>query len=154
MLWVSSHLWIHEEVLDGTADRHSWEDVVKEVARHFDTQVHVDRYKNSIYSAVRSDPFLSACTTTDPSATRFHACERWAKCEACRTFNAQGDRVWNKGKRVVHVNMVEVKSASWVLEREAFVRTLTSAAIGEGDWPFNIVSCHLYRRVSAGARPS
>lgn len=120
---------------------------MKEVARYFDTQVHVDRYKSTIYSAVKSDPFLSACTTTDPHATRFHACERRAKCEACRSFNEHGDRVWNKDKRIVHVVMVEVKLAAWVSERAEFLDKLGKAASGVGDWPYNIVS-HTTRRIA------
>jgi hypothetical protein len=129
-----------------------WEDVVKEVARHFDQpvgpqlscgahrQVHVDRYKRSIYAAVKSDPFLLACTTSDPHATRFHACERRFKCEACRTFDKQGRRLWNADRRVIHVNMVEVKAAGWDLQHRDFVEKLGRAALGEGPWPFNIVS--------------
>lgn len=135
-------LWVSIPTLKPSvrADWSSWEDVVKEVARYFDTQVYVDRYKASIYSAVRSDPFLTACTTVDPLATRFHACERRAKCEGCRTFDSSGRRAYNTDKRIVHVNMVEVKSAAWAIEREAFLDTLGVAALGEGDWPYNIVS--------------
>lgn len=132
-----------------------WEQVVKAVASHFRspvcsrtilahaqliTQVHVDRYKRSIYAAVETDPFLLACTTSDPSATRFHACERRFKCVECRTFDKSGKRVWNEGRRVVHVNMVEVKAATWDIQQVAFRDKLGKAACGEGDWPFNIVS--------------
>jgi len=48
--------------------------------------------------------------------------------------------VWNQGKRIVHVNMVEVKAATWDIQQVAFREKLGQAACGEGDWPFNIVS--------------
>ena len=130
---------------------------MKEVARQFNSlvrmghsqssvssqaqqQVHVDRYKKAIYDAVQSDPFLSSCTTVDASASRFHACERRAKCSECRTFDKTGQRIWNTTKRIVHVNMVEIKTASWDVDRREFSARLGRAAAGEGDWPFNIVS--------------
>jgi hypothetical protein len=47
---------------------------------------------------------------------------------------------WNLDKRIVHVNMVEIKGASWDSERDEFLQKLGKAAIGEGDWPYNIVS--------------
>lgn len=36
--------------------------------------------------------------------------------------------------------MVEVKSATWELQHQAFLRDLNQAAIGEGKWPLEIVS--------------
>ena len=133
-----------------------WEEVIKEIARHFNTpvcprclafaflnkkQIHVDRYKRSIYAAIQSDQFLQACTTLDPYISRFHACERRAKCEACRTVDrSSGKRLWNSDKRVVDVNMVEVKDAAWALHHQSFVYALSRAAIGEGPWPYTIVS--------------
>ena len=130
------------------ADSRSWEDVVKEVARHFDQPVHVDRYKRSIYSAVKSDPFLLACTTTDANVTRFHACERRFKCEGCRTFDERGKRVYNLEKMIVNVNMVEIKTAAWDLQHRDFIEDLRKAAVGEGAWPYNIVSpCKISQRL-------
>ena len=117
-----------------------WEDIVKEVARHFNTRVHVDRYKASIYSSLTSDRFLDDCTTEDHKATRFHACERKHKCPSCRLFNEEGQRIYNLDKRVVTVNAVEVKSAQYLMERETFLKALGRAATGEGHWPFNMVS--------------
>ena len=55
-------------------------------------------------------------------------------------FNKAGEKVWNTEKRIVLVNMVEVKSASWELERKSFVDKLGQAAIGQGQWPNSIVS--------------
>jgi hypothetical protein len=81
-----------------------------------------------------------ACTTDDPAVTRFHACERRFKCERCRTFNKQGQRKWNADKLIVHVNMVEVKTAAWDVEQKAFREKLQMATDGKASWPFNIVS--------------
>ncbi|AFR94060.2 hypothetical protein CNAG_07550 [Cryptococcus neoformans var. grubii H99] len=116
-----------------------WEDVIKEVARYFNEKVHVDRYKSQIYSAIRSDPFLLNCTTTDPHETRFHACERFAKCIACRRFEDEsGKPAYNLDKMIVHVNMVEVKQVGWDSRRQEFMEALFKAAKKGGPWPFNI----------------
>lgn len=100
----------------------------------------MDRYKRSIYAAVKSDPYLLDCTTLDPLASRFHACDRRAKCSECRRFDKKGQAVYNLDKRIVHVNMVEIKTAAWAIQQEAFIVQLGRAAVGEADWPFNIVS--------------
>ncbi|BEI95442.1 hypothetical protein CcaverHIS631_0103910 [Cutaneotrichosporon cavernicola] len=103
-----------------------WEDIVKEVARHFNQPIHADRYKRSIYGAVESDPFLLGCTTNDPTITRFHVCDRYNRCQMA------------KQKNVVQVVMAEVKSASWQLRHQQFLNTLNSAALGETPWPMII----------------
>jgi hypothetical protein len=126
---------------------------VTSVARHFDSLVHVDRYKASIYSAIRSDSFLSACTTTDQTLTRFHACERRAKCETCRAYDAD-KRVWNKDKLVVHVNMVEVKLATWTFERKQFLERLHMARERKAPWPTNIVSQDKHSPVDPSVMPN
>ncbi|WVR03518.1 hypothetical protein IAU60_000509 [Kwoniella sp. DSM 27419] len=116
-----------------------WEYVVQEVSRFFGERVHVDRYKRSIYSVIKSDPYLLACTTEDPYSTRFHACERIAKCVACRRFQKGNSKpVYNLDKRIVGVNMVEIKDASWSLQHQAFLEALSAAAVGEGPWPYSI----------------
>ena len=111
----------------------------------------MDRYKHHIYKAVRSDPFLSACTTLDHAATRFHACERRAKCPTCIKFDKNGQLTHNIDKLVVSVNMVEVKSAAWEIDKKNFLDRLGKAACGEGDWPYNIVSClNVHPRLISG----
>ncbi|WWC58202.1 uncharacterized protein I303_100738 [Kwoniella dejecticola CBS 10117] len=116
-----------------------WEFIIEAVARYFDQPVHVDRYKRSIYSAIKTNPYLLLCTTTEPTITRFHACERYHKCVNCRRFQ-KGNRqpVYNLDKRIVSVNMVEVKDASWSMEHSAFLDSLGKAALGEGPWPYNM----------------
>ncbi|GMK56726.1 hypothetical protein CspeluHIS016_0305660 [Cutaneotrichosporon spelunceum] len=103
-----------------------WEDVIKEVARCFNQPIHADRYKRSIYGAVQSDPFMLNCTTDDPTVTRFHACDRYNRCEVAQK------------KEVVQVVMVEVKSAAWELRHQHFLSTLNRAALGEVEWPRTI----------------
>ncbi|OCF36192.1 hypothetical protein I316_02065 [Kwoniella heveanensis BCC8398] len=116
-----------------------WEFVIKEVSRYFGEKIHIDRYKHSIYKAIETDPYLLACTTNNAASTRFHACERFAKCAACRRFEIGDPRpVYNLDKRIVSVNMVEIKEASWALEHQSFVEALGKAAIGEGPWPYTI----------------
>ena len=124
-----------------------WEDILKRVSSAFDMpvsrrlhlpialltacQVCVDRYKQSVYKAVHSDPELLACTTRDPHATRLHACERYDRCLVCG---------WRSSKMVVNVAMVEVKAADYEITKAAFLAQLGDAACGEGDWPTTIVS--------------
>jgi hypothetical protein len=123
-----------------------WEEVIKEVARHFDTLVHVDRYKASVFQGLTTDTFLASCTTQDHKATRFHACERFHKCPSCRRFSNDKDRpepIYNLDKLIVTVNMVEMKSAQYTLEREAFLSKLGKAATRDGPWPYSIASAGL-----------
>jgi hypothetical protein len=93
------------------------------IARHVELtacQIHVDRYKFSIYHHI-SDPFLRAITTKDPSSTRFHACERFHRCEYVAVDNDDGSGgsysncTSHMGKRVVYVNPVTLGTASWDL---------------------------------------
>src|SRR6266446_4135702 len=58
-------------------------------------QIHVDRYKHSIYSHL-TDLFLRSLTTLDHSKSRFHACERFNRCP-----NDSGDDV-------VYINLVTI----------------------------------------------
>jgi hypothetical protein len=66
------------------------------------SQIHVDRYKHCIYSHL-SHGGLSKIITRDMSSTRFHACERFDRCEAV-------ERV---GKSLVYVNPVPMGSEDW-----------------------------------------
>jgi len=111
-----------------------YEDILKAIAREFQSQVklhyhdvsrlglmvfpqiHVDRYKFSIFQRI-SDPFLRAITTRDPS-TRFHACERFHRCEYVAMDNGPGEysnAMSQMGKRVVYVNPVTMGNVSWTL---------------------------------------
>ena len=69
---------------------------------HTNSQIHVDRYKHSIYSHL-SHGGLSRIITRDTSSTRFHACERFDQCE----------RMEKLGKSVVHVNPAPMGSEDW-----------------------------------------
>ncbi|KAJ3830706.1 hypothetical protein F5880DRAFT_1513121 [Lentinula raphanica] len=57
-----------------------YEDILKAIAREFNCKIHLDDYKYRIHSLLSSDPLLQALGTTDPDETRFHACERFARC--------------------------------------------------------------------------
>ncbi|KAI0793527.1 beta-lactamase-like protein [Abortiporus biennis] len=63
-----------------------YEDILKAVAREFRTKIHVDRYKSSIFSHLTSDPYMRSIITTNEDETRFHACERWKRCETCEVI--------------------------------------------------------------------
>ncbi|KAG8882837.1 hypothetical protein FRB97_007661 [Tulasnella sp. 331] len=57
-----------------------YEEALIGIARSFGTKVHVDRYKYKLYSSL-SEPIYKEILTTDPHATRFHACERFNRCD-------------------------------------------------------------------------
>ncbi|KAG6899184.1 hypothetical protein C0993_012553 [Termitomyces sp. T159_Od127] len=81
-------------------------------------QIHVDRYKFSVYDHT-SDPFLRSIITQDPSCTRFHACERFHRCEYVAVDDdprrSQYNTTSRLGNRVVYVNPVNMGVQSWDL---------------------------------------
>ena len=95
-----------------------YEDMLTAVAAHFgdkvslpvdavppsltSSQIHVDRYKHSIYSHL-SHEGVSRIITRDMTSTRFHACERFDRCEELERL----------GKSVVYVNPVSMGSEDW-----------------------------------------
>ena len=108
-----------------------YEDILKAVARAFgskvnsfvsinlsrvdiflSTKIHVDRYKYEIYCRL-SDPFLKSILTTDAASTRFHACERFNRCEHVDVgrFSQAGKSI----PTVVYVNPVDMGTTSWDL---------------------------------------
>ncbi|KAK2467146.1 hypothetical protein APHAL10511_000695 [Amanita phalloides] len=94
-----------------------YEDILKSIARAFQCQIHVDRYKYSIYQRV-SDPYLRSIVTMDPEMTRFHACERFHRCEHVASDDPKSVHtpvISRKGKHVVYVNPVTMDTQSWEL---------------------------------------
>ncbi|KZT43783.1 hypothetical protein SISSUDRAFT_996763 [Sistotremastrum suecicum HHB10207 ss-3] len=79
-----------------------FEAILKGIARTFNTLIHVDRYKHDIYAKL-SDPFMKSILTTDPDATRFHACERHNRCF----------RSVNSTPNLVYVNPVTMSRERW-----------------------------------------
>ncbi|KAI9066819.1 hypothetical protein FKP32DRAFT_1565004 [Trametes sanguinea] len=92
-----------------------YEELYKAVARTFGSKVHVDRYKHGIYSHITGDPFLTSIITKDGSSTRFHACERFNRCEHVRVNGRESHTP--AGHHVVYVNPVNMGTAAW----EAYV---------------------------------
>lgn len=80
-----------------------YEPILTAIASAFNTKIHFDRYKGGIYSSL-SHPFMRGIMTKDPTTTRFHACERFDRCEEvgehCR-------------REVVYVNPVNMGSEKW-----------------------------------------
>ncbi|CCL98525.1 uncharacterized protein FIBRA_00524 [Fibroporia radiculosa] len=102
-----------------------YEDIYKAVARAFHSKIHLDRYKHSIYLHIEGDPFLQSIITRDAASTRFHACERFNRCEHV-SADGQGVRapsvaanmtpsLSNNGTHVVYVNPVTMGVAGWDL---------------------------------------
>ena len=109
-----------------------YEDILKAIARAFNTpvsplplllffpssqftQIHLDRYKHGIFKCL-SDPFLRRIATSDPAATRFHACERFDRCDHVAVDDEVGKArkvISRLGKRVVYVNPVSMDEEKW-----------------------------------------
>ncbi|KAH7904819.1 beta-lactamase-like protein, partial [Hygrophoropsis aurantiaca] len=101
-----------------------YEDVLKGIARAFESKIHVDRYKYGIYTRL-SDPLLRSIVTRDEGSTRFHACERFARCAwvdvnlpGLEQFAGKGKdnahpSLSKKGKHVVYINPGKMGSAQW-----------------------------------------
>ncbi|KAG1727799.1 beta-lactamase-like protein [Suillus lakei] len=93
-----------------------YEDILKGIARAFQCQIHVDRYKHAVYTHI-SDPFLRTLVTRDATSTRFHACERFERCSFVNVpdFDFKNDMAPQsiEGKKVVYVNPVAMGCAQW-----------------------------------------
>ncbi|KJA22760.1 hypothetical protein HYPSUDRAFT_87152 [Hypholoma sublateritium FD-334 SS-4] len=114
-----------------------YEDVLKDVATAFQSKIHVDRYKHSIYQS-SSDTFLAHITTLDSASTRFHACERFNRCPFVAVEDDPGhtNTTSSKGKRVVYVNPVNMDSDKW----GEYLET-TKARLQSGEKINNLVKC-------------
>ena len=106
-----------------------YEEIYKAIARTFHTkvntilaslvraahtsliQIHVDRYKYGVYAHITGDPFLQSIITRDETLTRFHACERFERCEQVRVNGRESHTP--SGHHVVYVNPVNMDVASW-----------------------------------------
>jgi hypothetical protein len=104
-------------------------------------QIHVDRYKYSIYKHI-SDPLLRALVTRDPSSTRFHACERFCRCEYVAVENGTREDKHGKyssvnkdGRMVVYINPVTMDKERW----NSYLVD-TKAGLGKGEVVTNLVS--------------
>ncbi|EMD40185.1 hypothetical protein CERSUDRAFT_122252 [Gelatoporia subvermispora B] len=107
-----------------------YEDILKAVAQAFRSKLHVDRYKYEVYSNISGDPFLRSVITRDAGSTRFHACERFDRCQFVKVDD-QGQRAPrvatssnassstnSQGAHVVYINPVTMGSAAWKLYLE------------------------------------
>ncbi|OBZ69030.1 5' exonuclease Apollo [Grifola frondosa] len=101
-----------------------YEDILKAVAQAFRSKIHVDRYKHSVYSHIASDPFLRSILTCDAASTRFHACERFNRCDHVSVDGQKSHAPFAAGtsktkaaggKHVVYVNPVSMGMAAWEL---------------------------------------
>ncbi|KAI0772235.1 hypothetical protein BC629DRAFT_1715711 [Irpex lacteus] len=88
-----------------------YEDIYKAVAKTFRSKIHVDRYKNSIYSHLTGDPYLKSIITRDERSTRFHACERFDRCSEVRVEGRASHTP--SGAHVVYVNPVTMNVPAW-----------------------------------------
>ncbi|TRM55232.1 hypothetical protein BD626DRAFT_589123 [Schizophyllum amplum] len=92
-----------------------YEDVLKAIAQAFNAPIHFDRYKYNIYTHI-SDSFLRGIATLDAGVTRFHACERFDRCEEVAVDDEAGHprkAVSRTGKRVIYVNPVNMEEDNW-----------------------------------------
>ncbi|KAH9924318.1 uncharacterized protein BXZ73DRAFT_79283 [Epithele typhae] len=74
------------------------------------SKIHVDRYKYSVYTHLESDPFMRSIVTKDED-TRFHACERFERCEYVHVNGRESHTP--SGHHVVYINPVNMDTVSW-----------------------------------------
>ncbi|KAJ7178715.1 beta-lactamase-like protein [Mycena crocata] len=112
-----------------------YEDVLKAISRSFRSRIHLDRYKYNIYSNV-SDPVLRAIGTREDGESRFHACERFDRCDyvAVADPHRPSTSISCKSKRIVYINPVTMDAARWSTYLQE-----TKLAIARG----NLVTCLL-----------
>jgi len=104
--FINAWTWGYEDIFTAIAahfgDKVSSPFNITPFFSHISSQIHVDRYKHCIYSHL-SHEGLSRIITRDMSSTRFHACERFDRCE----------EVEKLGRSTVHVNPVTMGSEDW-----------------------------------------
>ncbi|PBK71516.1 hypothetical protein ARMSODRAFT_1082972 [Armillaria solidipes] len=83
-----------------------YEDALKAIARAFDSRIHMDRYKHAIYSHLANEPLLRSICTRDAGSTRFHACERFERCEYVDVPANRPGATSTSGNQVVYINPV------------------------------------------------
>ncbi|EPQ55369.1 hypothetical protein GLOTRDRAFT_61337, partial [Gloeophyllum trabeum ATCC 11539] len=86
-----------------------YEDILKGIAAVFECQIHVDRYKHSVYKNL-SDPFMRDIITTKAESTRFHACERFDRCKYVPDVRIEPNE---NARKVVCINPVTMSSSAW-----------------------------------------
>ena len=78
-------------------------------------QIHVDTYKYDIFQSLQ-DKLLRDITTTD-TITRFHCCERFARCAYVDVKQSSrrdhSNTISEMGKHVVYVNPVSMEGSKW-----------------------------------------
>ncbi|KAF7314231.1 DRMBL domain-containing protein [Mycena kentingensis (nom. inval.)] len=133
-----------------------YEDILKAIHIAFGSQIHLDRYKRRIYANV-SDPILKTLGAKEPSASRFHACERFDRCEYVSTdpqSNAgpsagffQDEEGCNRhGNRVVYINPVTMSAERWdAYSTSTRVALLTENAAGSRHQPVRTLLVPLSR---------
>lgn len=128
------------------------------------TQIHADRYKREIYGSLglkssstpARDRDIKHIFTGDPASTRFHACERFDRCEYApdyRVFenengqeghgaemtNAESILDWEMAKqrssKVVYINPVDMSAEKWAAYQEEI-----KASLERGDCVSSLVS--------------
>ncbi|KAF5361843.1 hypothetical protein D9756_002075 [Leucocoprinus leucothites] len=108
-----------------------YEDVIKAIATAFQTKIHVDRYKDNVYQSV-SDPYMRLILTRDPTSTRFHACERFHRCDHVWVDNEDGtygNAISRLGKRVIYINPITMGCTSWKLYLQETKQQLAAGAM-------------------------
>ena len=119
---------------DTTFHLHCWtfgyEEVLKALARTYDTKIHLDRWQLQNHLLLQGDPLLQQLGTSDPSSL-FHACERsGGGCETIKTSR----------NRVVRVEFVEEHVVEHAIKMKHIAAQMVSAQAGEAEWPSKIVS--------------
>lgn len=114
---------------------HCWtfgyEEVLKALARTYDTRIHLDRWQLQNHLLLHGDPLLQQLGTSDRSPL-FHACEgdKGRGCEAVK----------NTRRRLVRVEFIEEHVVEHAVKMKHIMKEMRLAQVGEANWPTKIVS--------------
>ena len=136
LFYINSWTWGYEDVLKGIARAFQTKVISFVLSSTFRLilvhQIHVDRYKHTVYCSLKYEAYMRTIITRDASSTRFHACERYNRCERVKV-NGQASHT-PTGNHVVYVNPVGMNKAKW----EAYLEE-TKAQLGRGEPVNNLV---------------
>jgi hypothetical protein len=105
-----------------------YEEVLKALAKTYNTRIHLDRWQLQNYSLLYGDPLLQELGTSSDDVY-FHACDGSRRCCGLK---------WDKF--VVDIEFVETGVSAYASKMETHLRRLKNAKVGKCKWPNKIVS--------------
>ncbi|KAH8831054.1 beta-lactamase-like protein, partial [Flagelloscypha sp. PMI_526] len=94
-----------------------YEDILKAISREFDSPIHFDRYKTGVFLSLKNEPHLKSLIAGKNVKTRFHACERFCRCDDVSVNDVPAGQPRKThsvtGNRVIYINPVNMTPTRW-----------------------------------------